>query len=141
MEFTPVFEALQKTALDANVKELAADFDMAPSSVYAFLNPYGEKNISFARALHIMQREHDFSALDVFLEPIGLRITRKNAKPDGMDMNHECVQAYEASSMFLTRASQGAHYTELIPLLEQAVKELDDVLARKRTTDERRPRQ
>lgn len=136
MDFTRVLESLQETALDAGVKELAAEFDIAASNLYTQLNPYGEKNIPFVRALHIMAREGDFSTLDAYLEPFGLRIVRKNPRPDGQDMNHECLQAYEASGRFLTRASQGAHYTELLPLLEVSVKELDDVLARRRKENE-----
>ena len=139
MNFTPILEKLQGTALSRGIKELAADFDLSASQMYAQLNPYArEKNIRFDRALEIMERADDFSALAEFFDQLGYRIVQKDVQPDGEDMREECLQAYEACAAFLTSANGNAPYTETFSLLEKAHKELDHVFARLRNEQARK---
>ena len=139
MNFIPILKGLQSAAHDYGVEALASEMGVSAANLYAMLNPYAvdKKNLWLERALLIMSRSGNFSALGEYLDQHGYRIVSKHSQPDGQDMNHECLQAALASSAFLRRASQDAHYTELLPLLEVAVKEHDDVYQRRKAENEK----
>ena len=138
MDFTPIAKKLQAAGHAYGVESLALEWDIAASSVYTLLNPYGDKNISFFRALHIMSKGGDISPLILFLEQAGYRVTKSDAEPDGEDMREEVIQAYQAVGDFLKRADKGEIHTDLLPFLEKALKELEDVF--KRLREEQTPR-
>lgn len=132
-EFIPALKQLQTVAQGIGVPELAADFDIAASSLYAMLNPYGEKNIRLVRALHIMARAGDFSPLDLYLNRHGFKIVKSEADPDGEDLRHESLQALGAASDFIQGANDPSMlYESLVALRRSLSKENDDVLERRR---------
>lgn len=84
--------ALQNMALSYGAKKIASELDLAPSSLYAMLNPYSdEKAISFERAMYIMGKCNNYEPVSIMLAEKGLCLTSMAAEPDKKTVAKELV--------------------------------------------------
>ncbi len=120
-----------------SVKEIAFALDKSPSTLYGELNPQPNPNGCTAKlgALDLFQ----IMALTQVKEPLQFqashlvcRLVPIVGKPDGRNMDDECLQILPAVSRFIEAARNGGDFESLSPLLEDAIKELQDVWIRRR---------
>jgi hypothetical protein len=131
---------LHAAVMDRNcpmsMAQLAEAIDKAPSTIYNELNPYPapdsrhklglEDAAEIARIIGDSTLARHFAALvcgRTLMDPA-------TGTPDGRDMDHECLQGFQATAKYVEAAQAGARKWELSPLLEHAIKELQDVFAR-----------
>lgn len=120
-------------ASNTSMKMLAAELDKAPSTLYQQLNPYDfNGRLGVEDAHDIMKMVGSISLVEAMAADFNCRVECMDAKPDGEDMRHEQLQAYEAVGLFIQAVDKGFSSKELYPLLERAVKELQDVWTRLR---------
>lgn len=131
-----IYEALNNCG---NKKgSVAAKIGMPLSTLSRKVSPYDDgAKLAVAELIPFMRETASLSPLEFIASVMGYRLTSLIDEPDGLDMNHECLQGYEAVATLLTAASNGAHYTELATLLEKAIKELEDVFSRRRRENEK----
>lgn len=120
-----------------SVKEIASALDKSPSTLYGELNPQPNPNGCSAKlgALDLFQ----IMTLTQAKEPIqfqashfACRLVPVVGRPDGRNMDDECLQILPAVSRFIEAARNGGDFESLSPLLEEAIKELQDVWIRRR---------
>ncbi len=103
--------------------------------LYNALNPHDTKHkLSPSQLMTIMDTCDDWRPLEHMAARAGRKIVSQALIiPDGVDMNDECMQGVEATTAYLQAVrDQRQHYTEVMPLLDQAIEELEECLVRKR---------
>lgn len=119
-----------------SMAQLAELLDKAPSTLYNELNPYPlegsthklglEDAAEIARAIGNASLARHFALLTC-----GQTLAdRATGQPDGRDLDHECLQGFQATAKFIEEAQAGAGKLALASLVEKAVKELQDVFVR-----------
>lgn len=103
-----VIAALQTAAQRKGIKDVAAEMDMAPSSLYAALNPYGDRSVSkcgLELALAIMVYTGDRTALSVMAGELGCSLVERR-EPDKATVAEESLEDFSAVTR-LAMAMQG----------------------------------
>lgn len=95
-----VIAALQSAAQRKGIKVVAAEMDMSPSSLYAALNPYGDRSVNkmgLELAIALMKFTGDKSALAIMAGELGCSIVERN-EPDKETVADESIQDFVAVS-------------------------------------------
>lgn len=123
-------------ASSCSMEELAGVLDKRPSSLYHELNPFpsdtSTAKLGLEDAVKIMGHIQDFTCLMQIADHFGFTLKRNNRKPDGKDLDEECLQGFQATARFIDAAKSGASTAELTELCCSAVNELEDVVRRAR---------
>lgn len=93
-----IIAALQEAAQREGMKIVAAEMDMAPSSLYAACNPYGDRSVrtmSLELALGIMRYTGDKTALALMAGELGCSLIERKP-PDKETVAEESVQDFAA---------------------------------------------
>jgi hypothetical protein len=137
MELTATLHAaIMRADCPLSMAQLAEALDKAPSTIYNELNPYpsadSRHKLGLEDAAEIARAIGDESLARHFAAHVCGRTLMDPAtgQPDGRDMDHECLQGFQAVAEFVKAAEGGARRAELSPLLEHAIKELQDVFTR-----------
>jgi hypothetical protein len=127
---------------DMEVKEIAPELDLRPSTVYQKLNPYDENGfLGLDDAHQIMLMINDTSVLKAMALDFGYGLHKiGECPPDGADMLDEVSQLVEASNMLVQAANKGIPYERVSPLLERVRKEAEDIFVRLRDEQKSKPR-
>ena len=126
-----VIAALQEAAQRKGMKDVAAEMDMAPSSLYACLNPYGDRSSSkcgLELAIAIMQYTGDKSALAIMAGELGCSIVDRR-EPDKPTTAEEGLQDVSAVSRFEQAVQEHASLAEVNRLAMEAYSEIGQTLA------------
>ena len=129
-----VIQALQSAAQKVGMKVLAAEMDMAPSSLYACLNPYGDRSVSkcgLELAIAIMRYTGDKSALAIIADELGCSIIERRA-PDKKTVADESLQDYAAVCALSQAIQQKKSLAEVNKLEMAAHSELTQTVSRYR---------
>lgn len=115
-------------------KQLAAELDKAPSTLYQQLNPYDTNGrLGLEEAHDIMLMVGDMSLVRAMAVDFGCRVELMDAEPDGADMTQDKLQAFQAVGRFIdAEDSAGVDCLQLFELMESAIKEMQDVWKRHR---------
>lgn len=142
-------EVIQRTVQDAAkrhgdaqdfMERLADKLNRSVPWLYNALNPNDEKHkISLPELLVIMETCEDYSALEHMAARCGFMLAPTcEIRPDGQDMNEECMQSVHACNAFWEASrNKKRHYTEDEPLLREAKRELEECWVRKRSEQSR----
>lgn len=131
-------------AYPGKTKALAGDLDKRPSTLFDELNPAlqktGQGKLGAEDALEIMRLTGDNRPLEYMAAHLGFTLRPMTEHlPDGKDMAHECLQGLLAVAKFAEAARDGMAFSDLSPLLEDAIIELQDVWKRARDEQSTRP--
>lgn len=102
-----IIAALQEAAQRRGMKDVAAEMDLAPSSLYAACNPYGDRAVRtmpLELALGIMKYTGDKTALALLAGELGCSVVERSA-PDKPTVAEESLQDFSAVSA-LSQAMQ-----------------------------------
>lgn len=105
-----VIEAIQRAAQKRGIKEVAAEMDLSPSSLYAMLNPWGDRassKLGLEAAIFLMRYTGDKTPLALIAGELGCSVIERKA-PDKPTVAEESVQDFAAVSA-LAEAMQ-RHY-------------------------------
>jgi len=115
-----IIEAVQTAVRKhGGVKMVAADMDMAPSSLGNLLNPYADRSsvkLGLEQALWIMQRTGDHSALVLMAKELGYGVVPINARPD-KDLAGEQLDDVQALAQVQAAIARGAPRDEIAVLV------------------------
>ncbi len=127
-----VQKAVQRSSW--SIEHLAAKLDKAPSTLYAELNPWGDTThkLGLQDAICILDCIRDYTPLQIISHHCGYSVKEQGREPDGRNMDHECLQGYQAVSRFIEAAQDREDPEVLAPLCNNAVDELEDVVKRRR---------
>ncbi len=126
-----VIQALQSAAQAKGMKVVAAEMDMAPSSLYAALNPYGDRSVSkcgLELALGIMAYTGDKTALAIMAGELGCTLAERR-EPDKPTVAQESLQDFAAVNRLAQAMEQGASEAEVHRLLAEAQTELGQTVS------------
>lgn len=125
-----VIAALQAAAQKRGMKDVAAEMDLAPSSLYAALNPYGDRSISkcgLELAMAIMEYTGDRTALSVMAGELGCSLVERR-EPDKGSVAEESLEDFSAVTR-LAEAMQGkASPAEIHRLAMEAHSEIEQTV-------------
>jgi hypothetical protein len=117
-----------------SMKQLAAELNKAPSTLYNELNPYphdgSTAKLGLEDAIRIMDLIGDYTPLNFITHHCGYTLRQSSHDPDGNNFEHECLQGYQAVAQFIQAAQQGEDTSQLRIRCNTAVKELEDVVYR-----------
>lgn len=116
---------------------IAAEIGKHKSTLSRELSPYdaGAK-LGVESLVPLMRACRSVAPLEALAGFMGYGLRPLGGEPDGRSMEDECLQGYEAVTDFIKAARAGRHYTDLMPRLRAALKELEDVVVRARDRDE-----
>lgn len=80
-----VIEAFQRAAQDYGIKKLAGEMDKAPSTLYAELNPWGDRSkskLGLEDAMRIAMLTGDIRGFELALDALGYAVQPKTAVPN-----------------------------------------------------------
>ena len=120
--------SVQKAAQNYGVKALAAELDMAPTSLYAALNPYGDRSsakLGLEAAVQIMLITGDLDPLRMMASELGCRVVSMDAVPDKDSVDGEISDDFIAVAELAKALRRDADEVEASRLLEKAHDELD----------------
>ena len=126
-----VIAALQAAAQKVGMKQVAAEMDMAPSSLYSCLNPYGDRSSSkcgLELAIAIMRYTGDKSALAIMAGELGCNIV-EHREPDKRTTAEEGLEDVSAISRFEQAVQEKASLAEVQRLAMEAYSEIGQTLA------------
>lgn len=124
-----IIEAIQ-TAVKKHpggVRAMAAEMDMAPSSLGNVLNPYADRTtvkLGLEQAAFIMRRTGDVSALQLLAAEFGYTLLPMHAEPD-KDVDGEQLDDVQKLARFQDAIRRGAPRKERVLILGDL---LDDVM-------------
>ena len=121
-----VIAALQTAAQKRGMKDVAAEMDLAPSSLYAALNPYGDRSVSkcgLELAMAIMEYTGDRTALSVMAGELGCSLVERR-EPDKPTVAQESLQDFAAINRLAQALEHEASEAEVYRLLTEAQSEL-----------------
>ena len=122
-----VIAALQEAAQRKGMKDVAAEMDMAPSSLYAACNPYGDRSISkmgIELAIAIMRYTGDKKALAIMADALGCSILERG-KPDKKTVAEESLQDFAAVNELAIAMQKGQRGGVIHQLAMKAHSEID----------------
>lgn len=132
-------EAVQEAVRRSNksIGWLAAQLNKAPSTLYDELNPFAEGNgrtskLGLEDAVRLMELIGDLSPLLQINSHFNLSARSCCRKPNGKDLDEECLQGFQALGRFVEAVRADAAMPELIKLCCDAQDELEDVVKRVR---------
>ena len=126
-----LIEALQRAAQRKGIKDVAAELDMAPSSLYASLNPYGDRatmKMGLEAALAIMQYTGDKTALSIMAGELGCGLVERR-EPDKGTVAEESLQDFDAVNRLAQALQEKASPAEVHRLAMEAHSELEQTVA------------
>ena len=126
-----VIAALQSAAQKVGMKQVAAEMDMAPSSLYSCLNPYGDRASSkcgLELAIALMKYTGDKSALAIMAGELGCNIV-EHREPDKHTTAEEGLEDVSAISRFEQAVQEHASLAEVQRLAMEAYSEIGQTLA------------
>ena len=126
-----VIAALQEAAQRYGMKLLAADMDMAPSSLYAACNPYGDRAVSkmgLELALAIMRFTGDKTALAIMAGELGCSVT-DHKMPDKVTPAEESLQDFNAVNELALAIQQQRPRSTIHQLAMRAHSEIDQTVS------------
>ena len=127
-----VIAALQEAAQKAGMKALAADLDMAPSSLYAACNPYGDRataKMGLELAMAIMALTGDRRALAIMAGDLGCSVTERGI-PDKRTTAEESLQDFNAVNELALAIQQQRSRSYVHQLAMKAHSEIDQTVSR-----------
>ncbi len=125
-----VIAALQEAAQRRGMKELAAEMDMAPSSLYAVLNPYVDRSSSkmgLELAMAIMDYTGDRTALSIIAGELGCSLV-EHREPDKPTVAEESLQDFAAVSKLAIAMQERAGAAEVHRLAMEAHSEIEQTV-------------
>jgi len=125
---------------NVSMEQLAGDMGKAPSTLYQQLNPYnGNGRLGLEDAHDLMVAVGDISLVRAMAIDFGCRVEHMDAEPDGKDMTHDKLQAFQAVARFIeAEDNRDINCLELFELMESAIKEMQDVWKRHRDLEMKR---
>ena len=126
-----LIEAIQRAAQRKGIKDVAGELDLAPSSLYAMLNPYGDRTVcklGIENALAIMQYTGDKSPLAIMAGELGCSIVERR-EPDKPTTAEEGLQDVSAVSRFEQAVQEHASLAEVNRLAMEAYSEIGQTVA------------
>lgn len=127
-----VIAALQSAAQKKGIKDVAAEMDMAPSSLYSALNPYGDRSSSkcgLELAIAIMRYTGDKSALAIMAGELGCSVIERR-EPDKPTVAEESVQDFAAVSALAQAMQEKRSAAVIHRLAMEAHSELEQTVSR-----------
>ncbi len=127
-----VIAALQSAAQKKGIKEVAAEMDMAPSSLYNALNPYGDRSSSkcgLELAIAIMRYTGDKSALAIMAGELGCSVIERR-EPDKPTVAEESVQDFVAVSALAQAMQEKRSAGTIHQLAMSAHSEIEQTVSR-----------
>lgn len=116
---------------------ISAEIGKHKSTLSRELSPYDSgAKLGVESLVPLMRACNSVAPLEAIAGFMGYGLRPLGGAPDGLNMEDECLQGYEAVTDFTRAARAGAHYTDLMPKLRAAIKELEDVLVRARERDQ-----
>lgn len=127
-----IYEALENCGRKKS--DVAAGMGIPLSTLSRETSPYDSgAKFGAASMIPFMRETRSLAPLEYIADQMGFRLVPKNAAPDGDDLHHESLQAFEATHDFIQAANdENTPYHELLEKRRRAAKENDDVLERKR---------
>jgi len=125
-----IIAALQTAAQRKGVKDVAAEMDMAPSSLYAACNPYGDRSVSkmgLELALAIMRYTGDKTPLALMAGELGCSLVDRR-EPDKPTTAEEGLQDVSALSRLEMAVQENASFSEVHRLAMEAHSEIEQTL-------------
>lgn len=126
-----LIEALQRAAQKKGMKDVAGELDLSPSTLYAMLNPYGDRSVSkmgIENALAIMEYTGDKTALSIMAGELGCSLVERR-NPDRDTVAEESVDDFEAVSRLASALQEHASAAEVHRLAMEAHSELEQTVA------------
>lgn len=134
-----VYEAVRRS--NVSVKQLAAELDKKPSTLYDELNPMPAPDrtakLGLEDAIRICELINDHSPLAQIATHFGYSLIETGREPDAQDMREEVLQGYQATHELLRAVDENRPCSELVPLCNQAQQELEDVVQRKKKEEQK----
>ena len=127
-----IIAALQAAAQKKGMKDVAAEMDMAPSSLYSCLNPYGDRSSSkcgLELAIAIMRYTGDKSALAIMAGELGCSIVERR-EPDKPTIAEEAMQDHAAVTELYKAMAQNRGAAVVHRLAMDAHSELEQTVSR-----------
>jgi hypothetical protein len=127
-----VIAALQSAAQKKGIKDVAAEMDMAPSSLYSCLNPYGDRSSSkcgLELAIALMKYTGDKSALAIMAGELGCSVIERK-EPDKPTVAEESVQDFAAVSALAQAMQEKRSAAVIHRLAMEAHSELEQTVSR-----------
>lgn len=125
-----VIAALQEAAQHKGMKTVAAEMDMAPSSLYAVCNPYSDRSVSkmgLELAMAIMRFTGDKRALALMAGDLNCSIVARE-EPDKPTVHEEVLQDFAAVVRLGTALHEKASPEEVHRLGMEAHSELEQTI-------------
>ena len=126
-----VIAALQSAAQKRGMKIVAAEMDMAPSSLYSALNPYGDRSSSkcgLELAIAIMRFTGDKSALAIMAGELGCSVI-EHGEPDKSTVAEESLQDFAAVNELAMAMQRGQRGGVIHQLAMRAHSEIDQTVS------------
>ncbi len=126
-----VIEAIQRAAQKRGIKEIAAEMDLAPSSLYSMLNPWGDRassKLGLEAAIWLMRYTGDKSALALIAGELGCSVIERR-EPDKPTVAEESVQDFAAVSALSQAMQSGRGAAEIHRLAMEAHSEIEQTVA------------
>ena len=127
-----VIAALQAAAQRKGIKDVAAEMDMSPSSLYTACNPYGDRSVSkmgIELAIAIMRYTGDKSALAIMAGELGCSVIERR-EPDKPTVAEESVQDFAAVSALAQAMQEHRSAGVIHRLAMDAHSELEQTVSR-----------
>lgn len=127
-----VISALQAAAQKKGIKIVAAEMDLAPSSLYSCLNPYGDRSSSkcgLELALAIMAFTGDKTPLAIMAGELGCSIIERR-EPDKPTVAEESIQDFSAVARLSQALQENCSAAEAHRLAMDAHSEIEQTMTR-----------
>lgn len=123
-----IIEAVREAArkYPGGVKAMAAEMDMAASSLGNLLNPYADRQmvkLGLEQALYIMSVSKDPTALHLIAAKLGYRLIPAHAEPDH-DARGEMLDDVQALARYQEAVRRNAPRKERVMALAEALQDL-----------------